>query len=202
LNTQVLSHSTRRTRLLWPLRFSDKGVCSSEGTARVSFHTNVQTCTVRSQNRVIFKLSGKSPNPTTKALKWPRLQESRYPCLRFVYLREFQGLWLATFLPVQRGADLARLKPMVKRAQSDWRVTVTLVCPRWGWVEMEILCGLTEYRNSVQGVVCEVFSAIHMKIYKGRSRILLIKFCKSCFPMLPLTRFSRWFFPISRIPIL
>jgi hypothetical protein len=31
---------------------------------------------------------------------------SRYPCLRFVYLRLFQGLWLDTFLRMARGADL------------------------------------------------------------------------------------------------
>jgi hypothetical protein len=31
---------------------------------------------------------------------------SRYPCLSFVYLRLFQGLWLAISLRVARGADL------------------------------------------------------------------------------------------------
>jgi hypothetical protein len=29
------------------------------------------------------------------------------------------------------GVDLARLSPRVKRAESDWRATVTLECPRW-----------------------------------------------------------------------
>jgi hypothetical protein len=40
------------------------------------------------------------------------------------------GLWLATFLRVARGVDLARIRPRVKRAKSDWRATVTLGCPR------------------------------------------------------------------------
>jgi hypothetical protein len=32
---------------------------------------------------------------------------------------------------VVREADLARLSPRVKRAQSNWRATVALGCPRW-----------------------------------------------------------------------
>jgi hypothetical protein len=38
---------------------------------------------------------------------------SRYPWVRFIYLRLFQGLWLAIFLRVARGADLATVNPMV-----------------------------------------------------------------------------------------
>jgi hypothetical protein len=44
--------------------------------------------------------------------------------------RGVQGLWLAAFFRVVREVDLARLSPRVKRAQSDWRVTATLGCPR------------------------------------------------------------------------
>jgi hypothetical protein len=39
--------------------------------------------------------------------------------LRFVYLGEFKGCDWPHFLPVQRGAELARLIPRAKRAQSD-----------------------------------------------------------------------------------
>jgi hypothetical protein len=39
-----------------------------------------------------------------------------------------QGLWLATFLPVQRGAELARLIPRAKRAKSDCNPWVSKMC--------------------------------------------------------------------------
>jgi hypothetical protein len=50
--------------------------------------------------------------------------------LRFVYFGEIKNCDWPLFLPMQRGADLARLIPRVKRAQSDWQATVTLGCPR------------------------------------------------------------------------
>jgi hypothetical protein len=75
--------------------------------------------------------------------------DSRYPCLRFVYLG-VQALWLATFFNSRGegsrfgnrlGPRVKRAKsdcratvtpgcPRVKRAQSDWRATVTVGCPR------------------------------------------------------------------------
>jgi hypothetical protein len=75
-------------------------------------------------------------------LKWPRyrcvnvLERNGNPPLQIslleVYLpRGVLGLWLATFLRVARGVDLARLSPRAKRAKSDWQATVTLGCPRW-----------------------------------------------------------------------
>jgi hypothetical protein len=35
------------------------------------------------------------------------------------------------FFANAKGAELARLSPRVKRAESDWQATVTLGCPRW-----------------------------------------------------------------------
>jgi hypothetical protein len=54
----------------------------------------------------------------------------RYPCLRLVYHWELKAVIGYLFLHGGREADLARLSPRVKRAQFDWRVTVTLGCPR------------------------------------------------------------------------
>jgi hypothetical protein len=59
---------------------------------------------------------------------------SRYSCMRFVYLREVCLVSRAVighlFYRMAREADLARLIPRAKGAQSDWRETVTLGCPR------------------------------------------------------------------------
>jgi hypothetical protein len=138
LNTQVLSHSARRTRLLWPwsqTTISDNGVCSSEGTARAS--------TAHSIHKSAFvQWDPRSPNRQVQAyLKWPRcrcvnvLERNGNPPLQIsllevCLLQGVQGLWLATFLPVQRGVNMARLSPRAKRAQSDWQATVTLGWPR------------------------------------------------------------------------
>jgi hypothetical protein len=52
---------------------------------------------------------------------------SRYPCLRFVYLRLFQGLWLGTFLQVARGADLTTVNSEGERSVVrlvEWLLTL------------------------------------------------------------------------------
>jgi hypothetical protein len=60
LNTQVLSHSARRTILLWPLKLSHylrQGsvfIWRNSQSVHSAFHANLQICTVRSQNKVIF----------------------------------------------------------------------------------------------------------------------------------------------------
>jgi hypothetical protein len=105
------------------------GVCSSEGTARASQHI---PCKQYSEipEQVIFRLYLARVQIVTTT-HWSYLDcrclnvlerngnpHSRYPWSRFVYLRSSR-LWSATFLYVQRGADLARLIPRVKRAQSD-----------------------------------------------------------------------------------
>jgi hypothetical protein len=51
---------------------------------------------------------------------------SRYTCLRFVYLRLFQRLWLATFLEVARGADLVSVN-----SKGERRIAVVTVNPWW-----------------------------------------------------------------------
>jgi hypothetical protein len=99
-----------------------------------TFHTNLQNCTVTSQNQVIFKLYLASPNH-----KWPRcmylnILEWKSPLqislLEVCLPGGVQGLWLATFFRVVREVDMASLSPRVKRAQCDWRATVTLGWPR------------------------------------------------------------------------
>jgi hypothetical protein len=63
-------------------------------------------------------------DPRSTCLNWTaqRNFHSSYICLRFVYLRLFQGLRLATFLWVARGADLATVTPRVKEA--EWLLTI------------------------------------------------------------------------------
>jgi hypothetical protein len=111
---------------------SQVGGCSAEGTAPGWFHPPCTShclshkCTARSHaepslNTVRQGLSTHMYDLPThmydldagvwildsqcKCLNWNF--HSRYPCLRFVYIMLFQGLWLATFLRVATGADLA-----------------------------------------------------------------------------------------------
>jgi hypothetical protein len=141
LNTQV-SHSARRTRLT-PLTLEVKPLSQTmecfhpvwTNSRSVDSTFKACICTVWSST-----ISGKSPNRQVQAYlnaaEWIILERNgnpplQIPCfgLRFIYLgRGVQGLWLATFLPVQRGAELARLSPREPSPTG----TVTLGCPRWG----------------------------------------------------------------------
>jgi hypothetical protein len=167
LNTQVLSHSARQTRLLWPLKLNhylrqwSVFIWRNSQSVDSTFHAFVQW---DPQTSYFKTLSGKSPNRQVQAyLKWPRcrcvnvLERNGNPPLQISLLevclpRWVQGLWLATFLCVVRELDLARLSPGAKRTKSDCRVTVTLGCPRWaaaslwcrGWYHQAI----GSYRSS------------------------------------------------------
>jgi hypothetical protein len=114
------SHSASQTTLLSPGGIcSQAGGCSAERTAPGwfhPFHINVQ-------NQVFKHLCSRSLRQVSVTHVMTLMQvfahgnfHSRYPCLRFVYLRLFQVLWLATFLRVTRGADLGTVNPKGKEA--------------------------------------------------------------------------------------
>jgi hypothetical protein len=103
LNTQVLSHSARRTRLVWPLKLNHhlrQGsvfIWRNSQNVHITFHPNLQNCTARSQNQVIFKLYltrlqiVQRTEVTSIAGVWMSNgnTHSRYPW--FVYPGEFGG---------------------------------------------------------------------------------------------------------------
>jgi hypothetical protein len=85
---------------------------------------------------------------------------SGYPCSRFVYLRLFQGLWLATFLRVARGADFVR----IKEVSSDYTPLAV--------VSLRVSTTATNSANSgcfVERGRCDRRCTRHAKITSGSS---------------------------------
>jgi hypothetical protein len=84
---------------------------------------------------------------------------------------------------VERGAELARLSPRVKRAQFDWRATVTLGCPRCrnkaGLKNGSFCCNNTlNFKNTLSGAekIVNIHSTPHAFIDYWHQLFLKINF--------------------------